>query len=49
MCMYEMHICFLKITLHQYINDPLSKKEKKGVLAYQLMILYCPIFSQLTL
>ena len=49
MCMYEMHICFLKIIFHQYINVPLSKKEKKGVLAYQLMILYCPIFSQLTL
>ena len=28
-CMYEKHICFLKIILHQYINDPLSKKEKK--------------------
>ena len=29
MCMYEKHICFLKIILHQYINDPLWKKEKK--------------------
>ena len=29
MCMYEKHICFLKIILHQYINDPLSKIEKK--------------------
>ena len=36
MCMYEKHIYFLKIILHQYINDPLEKKEKKGVLAYQL-------------
>ena len=27
--MYEKSICFLKIILHQYINDPLSKKEKK--------------------
>ena len=29
MCMYEKHICFLNIILHQYINDPLSKIEKK--------------------
>ena len=29
MSMYEKCICFLKIILHQYINDPLSKKEKK--------------------
>ena len=36
MCMCENHICCFKITLHQYINDPLSKKEKKGVLAYNL-------------
>ena len=34
MCMYEKRICFLKIILHQYNNDPLSKKEKKGVLAH---------------
>ena len=25
MCMYEKRICFLKIILHQYINDPLGK------------------------
>ena len=35
MSMYEKCICFLTISLHQYINDPLSKIEK-GVLAYQL-------------
>ena len=29
MCMYEKRIRFLKIILHQYINDLLSKKEKK--------------------
>ena len=29
MCMYEKRICFRKIILHQYINDPLLKKEKK--------------------
>ena len=34
--MYERYICFLKIILHQYINDPLSLKKKEGVLAYQL-------------
>ena len=36
MCMYEKHICFLKIILHQYIIDRLSNKRNKGVLAYQL-------------
>ena len=29
MSMYEKLICFLKIILHQYINDPLSKKKKR--------------------
>ena len=29
MSIYEKRICFLKIILHQYINDPLLKKEKK--------------------
>ena len=29
MCMYEKRICFFNVILHQYINDPLSKKEKE--------------------
>ena len=29
MSMCEKHICFLKIILHQDINDPLAKTEKK--------------------
>ena len=31
MSMYEKRICFLKIILHQYINDPLSLEKKKKV------------------
>ena len=47
MNMYEKRICFLKIILHQYTNDPPPLEErKKGVLAYQPQLIAANRFVQ---